>query len=152
MTDNALTAEQVGAWEAQFGPLQPTERELLLHGPRSRLEEQRLQVLLMFMQPMECPACQHGVPARQALGKPVDHSVAQQRGYACPHCHRRLLHTVPVLGPDHWRLAKPLGPATPAGTDAGAEPGPARPKPRRQSRYVIRLPAILAELCRIVHR
>ena len=30
----------------------------------------------------------------------------------------------------------------------------ARPKPRRQSRYVIRLPAILAELwlCRIVHR
>jgi hypothetical protein len=24
--------------------------------------------------------------------------------------------------------------------------------PRRQSRYVIRLPAILAELCRIVHR
>ncbi len=26
------------------------------------------------------------------------------------------------------------------------------PKPRRQSRYVIRLPAILAELCRIVHR
>ena len=28
----------------------------------------------------------------------------------------------------------------------------ARPKPRRQSRYVIGLPAILAELCRIVHR
>ena len=28
----------------------------------------------------------------------------------------------------------------------------ARPTPRRQSRYVIRLPAILAELCRIVHR
>jgi hypothetical protein len=28
----------------------------------------------------------------------------------------------------------------------------ARPKPHRQSRYVIRLPAILAELCRIVHR
>jgi hypothetical protein len=28
----------------------------------------------------------------------------------------------------------------------------ARPKPRRQSRYVIRLPATLAELCRIVHR
>src|SRR6476661_1054014 len=28
----------------------------------------------------------------------------------------------------------------------------ARPKPRRQSRYVTRLPAILAELCRIVHR
>ncbi len=27
-----------------------------------------------------------------------------------------------------------------------------RPKPRRQSRYVIRLPVILAELCRIVHR
>src|SRR5215831_5400985 len=25
-------------------------------------------------------------------------------------------------------------------------------KPRRQSRYVTRLPAILAELCRIVHR
>jgi hypothetical protein len=28
----------------------------------------------------------------------------------------------------------------------------ARPMPRRQSRYVIRLPAILAGLCRIVHR
>jgi hypothetical protein len=28
----------------------------------------------------------------------------------------------------------------------------ARPAPRRQSRYVIRLPAIFAELCRIVHR
>ena len=27
-----------------------------------------------------------------------------------------------------------------------------RPKPRRQSRYVIGLPTILAELCRIVHR
>jgi hypothetical protein len=30
--------------------------------------------------------------------------------------------------------------------------GYARSKPRRQSRYVIRLPAILAKLCRIVHR
>jgi hypothetical protein len=30
--------------------------------------------------------------------------------------------------------------------------GSARPKPRRQSRYVTRLPAILAELGRIVHR
>ena len=28
----------------------------------------------------------------------------------------------------------------------------ARPKPRRQSRYVIRLPVVLAGLCRIVHR
>ena len=28
----------------------------------------------------------------------------------------------------------------------------AHPTPRRQSRYVIRLPAMLAELCRIVHR
>jgi hypothetical protein len=27
----------------------------------------------------------------------------------------------------------------------------AHPEPRRQSRYVLRLPAILAELCQIVH-
>ena len=33
-----------------------------------------------------------------------------------------------------------------------AQIGYARPKPRRQSRHVTRLPAILAELCRIVHR
>lgn len=110
MPDGVITAEQVGAWEARFGPLTEAERELLLRGPRGQVEGQRRHVLLMFMQPMECPACQHEVPARQALGKPIDYS-AVQRDYTCPYCHRGLLLTVPVLGTDYWRLARPLGPA-----------------------------------------
>ena len=46
------------------------------------------------------------------------------------------------------------GPAAFTAKTPKSGPGgpPVRPKPRRQSRYVTRLPAILAELCRIVHR
>jgi len=32
MPDGVITAEQVGAWEARFGPLTEAERELLLSG------------------------------------------------------------------------------------------------------------------------
>jgi hypothetical protein len=36
MTDDTFTAEQVGAWEARFGPLDPAERGLLLQGRAAR--------------------------------------------------------------------------------------------------------------------
>jgi hypothetical protein len=47
-----------------------------------------------------------------------------------------------------WMRPLPSAGQPPARISAGTR----APEPRRQSRYVIRMPAILAELCRIVHR
>jgi hypothetical protein len=108
-----LAADAVEAWEERFGPLTQDERDLLTDPLAGRLREQQRHVLMLYMQPMECPACQALVPARQALGRPIDHKSVED-AFTCPSCRRALIQCVPFVGREFWRLRVPLGPATDA--------------------------------------
>ncbi len=108
---NMSTEQEIAHWERAFGPLTDEERKLLLlpKSLRGNLDGQRAFVLRTYMVPMECPACQTGVPPRQALGRPINHSQAEDT-FHCPHCHRGLQLCVALIGPDWWRLRTPLEP------------------------------------------
>jgi hypothetical protein len=118
---DALTRDQITAWERAYDcALTDAETNLLTGAPGGApTDGQKRHVLTMFMQAMECPACQHAVPPRVALGRPVE-SGTVERDYTCPHCHRGLQLAVPVIGQDFWRLTVPLGPQE-ATTDPGAD-------------------------------
>lgn len=115
-----LTTAQITTWEARYGcTLTSDEHDLLTGRQIDALADQRRHILLMFMQAMECPACQHAMPPRVALGRPVEWG-ASEKEYTCGYCHRGLELAVPVVGQDYWRLKTPLPPLTP-GTTKGTE-------------------------------
>jgi hypothetical protein len=110
----SISEGQVAKWEAAFGVLTEQERELLTtqDGLLTPIDQQRRQVLIWYLEPMECPACQKMVPPRQALGHPIDHAAIED-GFVCPYCRRALSKTMPFIGRSYWRLVVPLGPAGP---------------------------------------
>ena len=102
-----------------------------------------------IMSPPDTARIRPGVSAaapRSAVSPPTGQNMPGRPGSRPP--VGQMMPSAARSDQPHARARNAARRKAPANTDRRVR---ARPKPSRQSRYVIRLPAIVAELCRIVH-